>query len=632
VLWAYATATSRFPGERLQFRLGDDANGVPEGTVTVADAVSGRIMLADVPVRGPEWALDIPDTWPSGLYQAMFTPGAGTDCDVWFVLRAAPGHELTVLLSVPFATWQAYNRSGVPGEGLYWAEDPLRANTVSFDRPGGGPPPERWEEGLMRWLRTSGIEVDHCSNIDLHTDPDLLAPYRLLVIGGHDEYWTWEMRDAVESFTKRGGNLAIFGANTSWWQMRLSDNGRTMTCYRDAAADPVAATDPERTTVEFSAAPVHRPENTMTGLSYRLGAGCWSPDMTEMYGESYTVRFADHWVFDGTGLTDGDKFGLGALGYETDSADIEEIDGVPRVTGRDGTPTSFTVLATADLRHWSAYGQAGTATMGVFTSGRGTVFNAGTVNWGAALGDPTVARITRNVLDRLSAPSDARPASWTVIGSRDQVRALATVGGTMFAVLEDGVLAAREVCAQNLVWRPIEPAPNVVALAAPREAVVGGPHGLYAVSATGVRTAKAELSHSTLWWRAGTAVRAPWLEIDRCPADVRSLAACDATLYAVDRAYRLLTAPQGVPDGTTRTWTVSDDDTELVAVASMNGRLYAIDTADRVLCRAPLPGHPWTPIGPADGVDVFTGHAGHLIGIGGAQPLRWRTTGLSAVS
>ncbi|HEX4723306.1 MAG TPA: N,N-dimethylformamidase beta subunit family domain-containing protein [Pseudonocardiaceae bacterium] len=604
------------PGERLRFRLGDPDVPVPAGAVTVVDAVSGQVLLAEEPVRGSEYALDVPTTWPSGLYRAVFTPGAGTDAEVWFVVRAHPRRRGQVLLSVPFATWQAYNRSGVPGEGLYWAEDPLRATTVSFDRPGGGPPPERWEEGMMRWLSTAGIDVDYCSDIDLHTDPDLLAPYRLLVVNGHDEYWTAEMRDSVESFTRRGGNLAVFGANTSWWQIRLTDDGRTMTCYRDAAADPVAATTPELTTVEWSAAPVHRPENAMTGLSFRLGAGCWGPDMVEMYGESYTVRFADHWVFEGTGLTDGDKFALGALGYETDAADIEEIDGVPRVTGRDGTPTSFTVLATADLRHWSEYGQAGAATMGVFESGRGTVFNAGTVNWGAAIGDPTVARITRNVLDRLSQP--AAPAEWTVIGPRDQVRALAGQGSWMFAVLEDGVLAAREVCAQNLVWRPIEPAPNVVALAVPREAVVGGPHGLYAASATGV-----------LWWRAGTTNRAAWRELDRCPAGVRSLAACDGKLYAVDRAHRLWIAEQGVDKDTARTWTESDD-TELVAVASMNGRLYAIDTADHVLCRAPLPGHPWTPIGAADGVDVLTAHAGRLIGAGGGRPLRWRVTGLAS--
>jgi hypothetical protein len=598
VLWAYAAATSGVVGERLRFRIG---GSVPGGFVTVHDAVSGAVVL-ETSVRGPEWVLDIPDTWRSSLYRAVFTPG---DAEVWFVVRPAARSRRRVLLSVPFATWQAYNRSGVPGEGLYWAEDPLRAKRVSFDRPGGGPPPERWEEGLMRWLDASGIEVDYCSNLDLHLDPGLLSDYRLLLVNGHDEYWTWEMRDAVETFTRRGGNLAIFGANTSWWQMRLEDNGRTMVCYRDAAEDPVTA--PELTTVEWSAAPVNRPENTMTGLSFRLGAGCWAPDMAAMHSESYTVRFAEHWVFAGTGLTDGDKFGLGALGYETDAADIEEIDGVPRVTGRDGTPTSFTVLATADLRHWSAYGQAGAATMGVFESGRGAVFNAGTVNWAAAIDDPVVARITRNVIDRLAG---SVVGDWTVIGTRDHVRALATLGSWLFGLLDDGVLAAREVCAQNLPWRAIEPAPSLVTLAVPREAVAGGPHGLYATDTSG-----------RLWWRPGTVERAAWTELDRCPPDLCSLAAVYGRLYGVDHDRRLWTAEQAGD----RTW-VRLAGPELVAITSMNGRLYAVDTEDTVVCRPPLPDRPWTPIGPADGVDVLTGHAGRLIGAGGSQPLRWRVT------
>jgi hypothetical protein len=34
--------------------------------------------------------------------------------------------------------------------------------------------------------------------------------------------------------------------------------------------------------------------------------------------------------------------------------------------------------------------------------GGGTVVNAGVIDWALGLGDPVVARITRNVLDRLS--------------------------------------------------------------------------------------------------------------------------------------------------------------------------------------------------------------------------------------
>jgi hypothetical protein len=131
--------------------------------------------------------------------------------------------------------------------------------------------------------------------------------------------------------------------------------------------------DPALTTVEWSSAPVSRPENSLTGVSFRNGAGTWGPSMPLMREESYTARFAGHWAFEGTGLTDGDKFGQGSLGYEIDAAEFTEVMGVPRVTCRDGTPASFVVLATADLRHWSSGGQGGWATMGVFSLGRGTV-------------------------------------------------------------------------------------------------------------------------------------------------------------------------------------------------------------------------------------------------------------------
>src|SRR5258708_36561402 len=141
----------------------------------------------------------------------------------------------------------------------------------------------------------------------------------------------------------------------------------------------------------------------MTGLCFRLGAGWWER-MAAMAEEAYTARFADHWVFEGTGLADGDRFGLGSLGYETDAADVDDSGGVPRITGRDGTPASFTVLATADLRPWAASGHGGAAVMGVFTSGRGTVFNAGTEKRGSALDDPVVALITRNVFNQFTGP------------------------------------------------------------------------------------------------------------------------------------------------------------------------------------------------------------------------------------
>ena len=607
-LAAYAAATSCTQGGTLRFTV----TGQGPGRVSVEDAVEGRrVHRADV--RIGSWELAIGQDWRSSLYRAVFTPGDGEDSEVWFVVRpAAPALRSPVLLSVPFATWQAYNRAGVPGEGLYWTEDPDRAARASFDRPGGGPPPERWEDGLMRWLRAHGPDVDYCSNLDLHLDPQALAPYRLLVVNGHDEYWSWEMRDRVEGFVRAGGNLAVFGANTAWWQMRLEDGGRTMVCHRDAAADPVAATAPERATVEWSSAPVNRPENTLTGLSFRHGAGCWGPGMPEMYRESYTAAFAGHWVFEGTGLADGDRFALGALGYETDAAELDFGDGVPVTTGRDGTPASFTVLATADLRHWDAYGQGGWAVMGVFEAGAGTVFNAGTVNWGAALDDPVVARITANVLARFS--SAPRPDRWTALGAAPGAVALAGAGSWLFAALEDGTLGVRSAGPQNVPLRRIGTAGDVVALAAPREAVAGGPFALYAADRAG-----------RLLIRAARPEKADWTVAGRCPPGTRALAACDGRLFALDGDGVLHGAPQGLPaDGSARSWTRLEPPARLLALTAVNGRLYAVDERGVLLHRPPAPGGAWRELGPAGGSVLLAGQAGRLVGLDADGLLRSR--------
>jgi len=272
---AYAERVSCEPGDALHFRINGEA-----ARVTVYDVPTGLSAFSSQ-VDGALWTLTVPDEWPSSLYRAAFSGSGdaeadGPDADVHFVVRAArPGSAAAILVSVPFTTWQAYNHAGEPGESIYYAEEPTRAAVISFDRPGGGPPPERWEHGLMRWLPQAGYRVEYCANTDLHGGDELLAAYRLLVINGHDEYWSRPMRDAVERFVTQGGNVAFFAGNTCWWQIRLEDGGRTMVCYRDAVADPLALVDPAQVTVEWSSAPVNRPENAMTGVSFRRGAGTW---------------------------------------------------------------------------------------------------------------------------------------------------------------------------------------------------------------------------------------------------------------------------------------------------------------------------------------------------------------------
>ncbi|MGW0605831.1 N,N-dimethylformamidase beta subunit family domain-containing protein [Streptomyces sp. NPDC002640] len=604
-----AESTSVPQGGRLRFHVSAGDGGPLRGRVVVSDPVGGAVMLK-APVCGTSWELEIPGDWPSSLCRAVFhddreeepEPLTDAEHEVWFVVRAAtPGETSAILVSVPFATWRAYHRSGQPGRSLYYAEQPGRATRVRLDSPGGGPPPERWEEPLLRWLPAAGYRVEYCSNLDLHDGGDLLSAYRLLVVNGHDEYWTAGMRDSVEEFARRGGNLAFFAANTAWWQIRLEDGGRTMVCHRDAATDPLSAVDPRLTTVEWSSAPVGRPENAMTGVSFRNGAGAWGDGMAVIGRESYTVRFADHWVFEGTGLADGDSFALGALGYETDACELDWSAGTPRATGRDGTPSSFAVLATADLRHWRRWGQGGWATMGVFRLGAGTVFNAATINWGRALGDPAADRITRNVLDRLGGAVPGEP--WQVIGRADGLRSVAACEGLLFAASADGELFCREPSEQNLPWRRVDvaPEPGLRCLTAPREAAGPLPLSLYAVTADGRLLERDPLPSHAPWRTAGTV-----------PPDTVALALCDAGLFAVTAGDRLAYRPATGPSASWRTLGPAGGATALV---SLSARLYAL-TPDGLAGRPPVTGPaPFTGVAPFPPSHALASYAGRLIAI-----------------
>ena len=56
----------------------------------------------------------------------------------------------------------------------------------------------------------------------------------------HDEYWSWPMRDQVEGFIARGGNAMFFSSNTSYWQVRFENNGRTMVGFKsEYPRDPI---------------------------------------------------------------------------------------------------------------------------------------------------------------------------------------------------------------------------------------------------------------------------------------------------------------------------------------------------------------------------------------------------------
>jgi hypothetical protein len=303
-----------------------------------------------------------------------------------------------------------------------------------------------WERRFVRWAERAGFTLDVAVNSDLELHPDVLDGRRLLLSVGHDEYWSWAMRDTVDAFVAAGGNHAVFSGNTSFWQVRLEDGGRTMVGYKSRAAsdDPVVGTDRHHLRTSCWSDPaIGRPETSTFGLTFSRGGYARVGWGTPRSSGGYTIHRPEHWAFAGTGLCWGDVVGSAAVivGYEVDGCAFTMRDGRAVPTHEDGAPSDLEILATAPARLLSQdgtrseipralwadpdgpgdlealatvlFGDASPAStariahnhavIACFTRGRGTVFHAGTTDWSYGLdSDPTVQRITRNVLEQLS--------------------------------------------------------------------------------------------------------------------------------------------------------------------------------------------------------------------------------------
>jgi hypothetical protein len=428
-----ATRAKRF---RVRFhRVGSSVVPVHESAwLPGCDAPAGR---ADTDWQWPDYEFAVERDWPTGVYVAQLLVDdhmpsdipdlAATHAAALFVVRGE--RRASILYKLPLATYHAYNCTG--GGCFYF--QPSRSldppgSRVTLHRPGGGIGGEthgaidhydatsarqtfaHWDAPFIRWLECAGHAPDYCTDFDLHDDPELCNGHRLLLNIGHDEYWSERMRDAVEQFIGNGGNVAFFGANVCWWRVHVVDAGTAIVCHQGG---PRGALDHW-----WPATGANRPEDGLTGVSYRHGGGWW--DGPRRTG-GYVVQQPAHWSFDGTGLRAGDTFGAHSrpplVGYECDGAPLESYDAatgaatLSRAAARGGTPAGFELLAVAPLSpEWdelppreghAAGAGVHAATMGSYRRG-GTVFTSGTTDWAQALGqDRHVERITRNVIAHL---------------------------------------------------------------------------------------------------------------------------------------------------------------------------------------------------------------------------------------
>jgi hypothetical protein len=347
--------------------------------------------------------LSVGADWTSGYYlvEAEATSGsaAGHVGTTYVIVRQSDDAQPSqILVQVPVNTWEAYNSWG--GNSLYTVP---RAYRVSFDRPfdAEATSPLWWEIQLVRFLEREGYDVSYQTDLDTNNDVSTLVRHRLVIVAGHDEYWTLAMRDGFDNALAEGTNLAFTGSNDAFWNIRYEDGGRTILTYK-STYDPNP--DPTQKTAMFRE--IGRPECLLEGVQHA--------DIRILdHPLDYTVTAAgasDPWLA-GTGLAAGDRI-VGVVGREHDSQapypgcvhpgqivlfHYESPDDLPADAVKYTAPSGARVFASgAQEFSWALDGWRADDTIAPaapVSSDRG------------APADPRVQQFMRNALDDLTRPA-----------------------------------------------------------------------------------------------------------------------------------------------------------------------------------------------------------------------------------
>jgi YD repeat-containing protein len=224
-------------------RLVHTANGVsidnPLGCDT-PDTTFGRSSCSDWDVSHtiPASALPV-----SGIYMVKVTDvSTGGQTQAIFVVRD-DNRSTPVLFKLPDATYQAYNNWG--GKSLYdynsfgspTVSGTTRAAKISFDRPYAKlDVQDNWymkaDHALVYWLERQGYDAAYTNNVAVHAAPAELLDHDVLVLSGHDEYWSREEMLGYMNARNAGVSIASFSANTGYWKVRYEDSNATLVAHK----------------------------------------------------------------------------------------------------------------------------------------------------------------------------------------------------------------------------------------------------------------------------------------------------------------------------------------------------------------------------------------------------------------
>lgn len=265
----------------------------------------------------------IPDV-PSGFYFI--------DNKIPIVVKSRDKKPLTLVY--PSNTLNAYNTAGGHSLYVFNSVNNIASNIVSFHRP--MPFGDQYASPeFFSWIHDEyGENINYICDSDLD-DYETFGNSDILLIPGHNEYWSRKARLNVDKYVDAGGHGIVLSGNVMWWQVRYDPVDGSILCYKDWNEDPIA--DTLLKTVNWNDPKLNYPIIGSIGANFVNGGfGYGIVDDDNGY-DGYKIVSPESPLLEGTDLKFGDVISLptsefdGAplLGFDKDSVPILDLDKLP---------------------------------------------------------------------------------------------------------------------------------------------------------------------------------------------------------------------------------------------------------------------------------------------------------------
>ena len=246
ILFGYTDKTSYYPDEIIKVFLQSSATKSLCGLniYTIENQVAFRVSASispQVPAFNPSIngykfqnaiEINVPQSLVSGVYLIEKT--------IPFILKTRDPVDLIVVY--PSNTANAYCASG--GVSLYTSVVP--PTEVSFLRP---IPIQADSRFCLKWFSSQNIKVGFVADSDLDSY-NSISQAKIIAVVGHSEYWTRKARLNFDQFINSGGHALLLSGNSMWWQVRYTEDGKGLICYRHFNIDPIS--DPLLKTINWN--------------------------------------------------------------------------------------------------------------------------------------------------------------------------------------------------------------------------------------------------------------------------------------------------------------------------------------------------------------------------------------------